>query len=281
MCQILFGLRLDCDKWNRWCRCVVECQQTTLPHHLLTWRHPQQQHQQVEMMGGGEWTVPRDLLVKCLVQLNLVQCIQDTLFFPSHTNIENDRENPSLAQTGSRHTPQEDHQKPIMYNNFTTQQIFTLIDCLLEMHGFAKHFNSNHNQRHLLQRAGIRGSLRPNLLQQETCALACALRILFRMLADPSRQHQKTQVEERLLCECRSALQYYSTLPYSHRQAWTNILILILTNFLNMSSKQFSNHARYLYSHFYDVSCFNPQHPGLRSLLRHFFYRREREREGD
>ncbi|KAK4309514.1 hypothetical protein Pmani_018866 [Petrolisthes manimaculis] len=110
------GWRLDCDQWNRWCRCVVECQQKTLP-----WKYPQQQYQQIEMMGGDEWTVPRNLLVKCLVQLNLVHCIQDTLFFPSHTNIENDQENPSLAQTGSTHTPQEDHQNPIMYNYFTTQ----------------------------------------------------------------------------------------------------------------------------------------------------------------
>ncbi|KAK4309513.1 hypothetical protein Pmani_018865 [Petrolisthes manimaculis] len=126
----------------------------------------------------------------------------------------------------------------------------------MKIHGFAKHFNSNHNQRNLLQRADIRDGLKPNLLQQETIALACALKILFRMLADPTRQHQKAQVEEYLMRECGSALQYYSNLPYSHRQAWTNILILILTNFRNMSSKQ---------------------HPGLHSLLRHFLPERETE----
>ena len=42
-----------------------------------------------------------------------------------------------------------------MYNNMNLDQLLLLIDCLIESHMFARAFNSNHEQRNLLWKAGI------------------------------------------------------------------------------------------------------------------------------
>ncbi len=41
-----------------------------------------------------------------------------------------------------------------MYNNMSFDQLLLLIDCLIESHMFARAFNSNHDQRNLLWKAG-------------------------------------------------------------------------------------------------------------------------------
>lgn len=41
-----------------------------------------------------------------------------------------------------------------MYRYLTSEQLFKLLDCLLESHRFAKAFNSNNEQRTLLWKAG-------------------------------------------------------------------------------------------------------------------------------
>ena len=47
--------------------------------------------------------------------------------------------------------------------------------------------------------SGFRGRTRPNLFRQETTSLGCALRILYRMLADEERADDYLVIEERLL----------------------------------------------------------------------------------
>jgi len=42
-----------------------------------------------------------------------------------------------------------------MFHFLTSQQLFQLIDCLMESHVFAKTFNSNQEQRSLLWKAGV------------------------------------------------------------------------------------------------------------------------------
>jgi len=41
-----------------------------------------------------------------------------------------------------------------MFNNLTNDQLLLLVDCLIESHIFARTFNSNHEQRNLLWKAG-------------------------------------------------------------------------------------------------------------------------------
>lgn len=51
--------------------------------------------------------------------------------------------------------PEQQRMEQGMYHNLTAQHLFTLVDCLLQSHSFAKTFNSNHEQRNLLWKAGI------------------------------------------------------------------------------------------------------------------------------
>jgi len=89
--------------------------------------------------------------------------------------------------------------------------------------------------------AGFKGKSKPNLLKQETSSLACGLRILFRMYMDESRVSAWEEVQQRLLNVCSEALSYFLTLTSeSHREAWTNLLLLFLTKVLKISDSRVS-----------------------------------------
>ncbi|NWR53791.1 BIG1 protein, partial [Regulus satrapa] len=89
--------------------------------------------------------------------------------------------------------------------------------------------------------AGFKGKSKPNLLKQETSSLACGLRILFRMYMDESRTSAWEEVQQRLLNVCSEALSYFLTLTSeSHREAWTNLLLLFLTKVLKISDERVS-----------------------------------------
>lgn len=64
-----------------------------------------------------------------------------------------------------------DTQDQGMYRFLTSQQLFKLLDCLLESHRFAKAFNSNNEQRTALWKAG-----RPSMshsVTENTLACGC------------------------------------------------------------------------------------------------------------
>lgn len=120
------------------------------------------------------------LLIKCVVQLELIQTIDNIVFFPA-TSKKEDAENFAAAQVklkllkktqgifflcvklslssfkrDASHVaalPAETQDQG-MYRYLTSQQLFKLLDCLLESHRFAKAFNSNNEQRTLLWKAG-------------------------------------------------------------------------------------------------------------------------------
>ena len=83
--------------------------------------------------------------------------------------------------------------------------------------------------------AGFKGGSKPNLLQQETQSLACVLRILFKMAGDESRRNAWGAIQARLIAVCKEALEYFLCLQSeAHREAWTCILLLVLTRILKM-----------------------------------------------
>lgn len=128
-----------------------------------------------------------------------------------------------------------------MYPNLSSKHLFVLIDCLLQSHRFAKAFNSNHDQRNILWKAGFQGNVKPNLLKQETQSLACVLRILFKMYCDETRQEDWTKIQNKLITVCKEALEYFLCLQSeTHRDAWTCILLLILTRIFKMSDERVS-----------------------------------------
>lgn len=111
----------------------------------------------------------------------------------------------------------------------------------LQSHRFAKSFNINHEQRNLLWKAGYRGSVKPNLLKQETQSLACCLRILFKMYCDESRRTHWVVIENKLIAVCQEGLDYFLKLQSeAHRDAWTSLLLLVLTRLLKMPDDRVS-----------------------------------------
>ncbi|XP_069777423.1 brefeldin A-inhibited guanine nucleotide-exchange protein 1 isoform X2 [Narcine bancroftii] len=184
------------------------------------------------------------LLIKCVVQLELIQTIDNIVFFPA-TSKKEDAENLAAAQRDAIDTDVHvEKQDQGMYHYLTSKQLFKLLDCLLESHRFAKSFNSNNEQRTALWKAGFKGKSKPNLLKQETSSIACGLRILFRMYTDKNRSDAWVEVQQRLLNVCSEALSYFLTLTSeSHREAWTNLLLLFLTKVLKINDERFKAHA--------------------------------------
>ncbi|XP_061181615.1 brefeldin A-inhibited guanine nucleotide-exchange protein 1-like isoform X3 [Saccostrea echinata] len=215
------------------------------------------------------------LLIKCVVQLELIQTIDDIVFFPA-TSRKEDAENLVAAQGGSTEDLQDGSQQREdqgMYQFLASDQLFLLADCLLESHKFAKAFNSNHEQRNILWKAGFRGKAKPNLLKQETQSLACLFRILFRMYNDESRMDAWKDVENMLITVCRESLEYYLSLQSdSHREAWGSLMILLITRLLKLTDDRFKIHAAAYYNLMCDVIMFDLKLE-MRSTLRKFFSR--------
>ncbi|XP_063814964.1 brefeldin A-inhibited guanine nucleotide-exchange protein 2 isoform X2 [Pseudophryne corroboree] len=309
---ILNGEKFSPEVWDQTCNCMLDIFKTTIPSVLLTWRpsrieddssekrydldidrqslssldrnpseraHSQQSNTTEENWKGkpserlADQKLFAGLLIKCVVQLELIQTIDNIVFFPA-TSKKEDAEHLAAAQ---RDTLEDDihieseHQG--MYKFMSTPHLFKLLDCLQESHSFAKAFNSNNEQRTALWRAGFKGKSKPNLLKQETSSLACCLRILFRMYTDEQRRASWEDIEKRLLSVCSEALSYFITVnSESHREAWTNLLLLLLTKTLKVSDVKFKAHASKYYPHLCEIMQFDLI-PELRAVLRKFFLR--------
>ncbi|XP_069507381.1 brefeldin A-inhibited guanine nucleotide-exchange protein 2 [Ambystoma mexicanum] len=309
---ILNGEKFSCEVWDQTCTCMLEIFKTTIPSVLLTWRpsgmedDSSEKHFDMDLdrqslssmdknpseRGQSQFSNQTDenwkgktsgkladqklfagLLIKCVVQLELIQTIDNIVFYPA-TSKKEDAEHLAAAQRDTLdadiHIDTEDQG---MYKYMSSQHLFKLLDCLQESHSFAKAFNSNSEQRTALWRAGFKGKSKPNLLKQETSSLACCLRILFRMYIDEKRKDSWDDIQERLLKVCSEALAYFITVnSESHREAWTNLLLLLLTKTLKISDEKFIAHASKYYPYLCEIMQFDLI-PELRAVLRKFFLR--------
>ncbi|KAH0950826.1 hypothetical protein HN011_007853 [Eciton burchellii] len=300
------GIKFDEETWEKTCQCVLDIFESTLPSALLTWK-PQSPNKESDLdviTGDSDShhigilkrsnsaqslnteTLPKaklfsSLQIKCVVQLELIQTIDNIVFYPA-TSRKEDQENLALAQADMLNGKSSelvkagaDQQKEEqgMYCALTTNHLLQLVECLLRSHRFAKSFNSDHEQRNVLWKAGFRGNVKPNLLKQETQSLACALRILFKMYSDEAHRADWPKVETRLVEVACEALEYFLAIANeAHRDAWTPILLLLLTRILKMSDHRFAVHASTCYPSLCEVMCFDLK-PELRSVLRRFFLR--------
>ncbi|KAK5863090.1 hypothetical protein PBY51_000146 [Eleginops maclovinus] len=237
---ILNGEKFSPEVWQITCSCMLEIFQNTSPHALLTWRPAGQDEETADgkhfdadfdsvsqssydralserghsqMSSDDTWKGKSSarvsdqklfagLLIKCVVQLELIQTIDNIVFFPA-TSKKEDAENMAAAQRDALEESETEGggagSEQGMYRHMTSAHLFKLLDCLLESHTFAKDFNSNNEQRTALWRAGFKGKSKPNLLKQETSSLACSLRILFRMYSDRQLQDSWPDIQTRLL----------------------------------------------------------------------------------
>uniref|UniRef100_A0A8C4NTK4 ADP-ribosylation factor guanine nucleotide-exchange factor 2 (brefeldin A-inhibited) n=1 Tax=Dicentrarchus labrax TaxID=13489 RepID=A0A8C4NTK4_DICLA len=265
---ILNGEKFSSEVWNITCSCMLEIFQNTSPHALLTWRPAGQDEETTDRVSDQKLFA--GLLIKCVVQLELIQTIDNIVFYPA-TSKKEDAENMAAAQSeaeGGEAGPEQG-----MYRHMTSAHLFKLLDCLLESHTFAKDFNSNNEQRTALWRAGFKGKSKPNLLKQETSSLACSLRILFRMYSDRQLLDSWPDIQTRLLLVCSEALAYFISLTSeSHREAWNSLLMLLLTRTLRLPDDKFKPHASCYYPHLCEMMQFDLI-PELRAVLRRFFLR--------
>uniref|UniRef100_A0A3Q3MQ22 ADP-ribosylation factor guanine nucleotide-exchange factor 2 (brefeldin A-inhibited) n=1 Tax=Mastacembelus armatus TaxID=205130 RepID=A0A3Q3MQ22_9TELE len=280
---ILNGEKFSPDVWNITCSCMLEIFQNTSPHALLTWRPAGQdeeaadgKHLVIRQCDFSDQKLFAGLLIKCVVQLELIQTIDNIVFYPA-TSKKEDAENMAAAQRDALDEPEAEGGKlgsdQGMYRYMTSAHLFKLLDCLLESHTFAKDFNSNNEQRTALWRAGFKGKSKPNLLKQETSSLACSLRILFRMYSDPQLQDSWPDIQTRLLLVCSEALAYFINLTSeSHREAWNSLLMLLLTRTLRLPDDKFKPHASCFYPQLCEMMQFDLI-PELRAVLRRFFLR--------
>uniref|UniRef100_W5M5H3 ARF guanine nucleotide exchange factor 2 n=1 Tax=Lepisosteus oculatus TaxID=7918 RepID=W5M5H3_LEPOC len=310
---ILNGEKFSPEVWEHTCLCMLDIFHNTSPHVLLTWRPASQEedtgekHMDVEVDSHSQSSYERNLsdrgqsqmsnasdetwkgksyakiadqklfawlLIKCVVQLELIQTIDNIVFYPA-TSKKEDADNMTAAQRDAldEGAPEEVGSQG-MYGYMSSLHLFKLLDCLLESHSFAKAFNSNNEQRTALWRAaGFKGKSKPNLLKQETSSLACCLRILFRMYMDDKLKDSWSAIQARLLRVCSEALAYFITLTSeSHREAWTSLLLLLLTKTLKLTDDKFRDHASCYYPYLCEIMQFDLI-PELRVVLRRFFLR--------
>uniref|UniRef100_A0A8C0B6F9 ADP ribosylation factor guanine nucleotide exchange factor 2 n=1 Tax=Buteo japonicus TaxID=224669 RepID=A0A8C0B6F9_9AVES len=244
---ILNGQKFSPEVWGQTCNCMLEIFKTTIPHVCL-----------IDVL------VPEnsDSREQCKVDHSAVLYCSNISLVPKH-GIWN-------ALDADIHIDTEDQG---MYKYMSSHHLFKLLDCLQESHSFSKAFNSNYEQRTVLWRAGFKGKSKPNLLKQETSSLACCLRILFRMYVDENRRESWDAIQQRLLSVCSEALAYFITVnSESHREAWTNLLLLLLTKTLKISDEKFRAHASTYYPYLCEIMQFDLI-PELRAVLRKFFLR--------
>ncbi|CAF3751735.1 unnamed protein product [Rotaria sp. Silwood1] len=225
----------------------------------------------------------QNLSIKCIVQVELIQTIDNIIFYPS-TSKKEDLQYISIAHAlASTPIGQENltyitysddlYNDHGMYSYMSFDQLILLVDCLIESHMFARTFNSNNEQRNILWKAGYRGKAKPNLLTQETNSIACAFRILFRLYSDQKHINSHDILKRRILNLTRDCFEYYSTLQSEiHRDAWTSVLMLILTKLLKFNEEQFKYYSIEFYSLISEIVVFDLK-PELRYILREFLLR--------
>ncbi|XP_057662143.1 brefeldin A-inhibited guanine nucleotide-exchange protein 1 isoform X1 [Diorhabda carinulata] len=289
------GNKFNQKTWEKTCQCMLDIFNSTLPSALLTWKPESMKTMAVIEQNGDvgpnkgilkrssyhqdvsidNAEVFNSLAIKSVVQLELIQTIDNIVFYPA-TSRKEDAETLAFAtadMTGGGSLTECQREEQGMYRLLSSPHLLQLTECLLQSHRFAKAFNINHEQRNLLWKAGFKGSTKPNLLKQETQSLACLLRILFKMYCDEGRQEHWPIIETTLITVCQEALEYFLSLQSeNHREAWTSLLLLVMTRLLKMPDSRFGVHTSRYYTHLCEIVCFDLK-AELRSILRRVFLR--------
>lgn len=210
---ISLGTKFSDDTWFQTSECIIGIFKSTRPEGLLTWK-PQAATKHKNTQEDKQLFA--SLKIKCIVQLELIQTIDNIIFFPSTSRKEDAEliadiqseleqragrsQNSAISVTRSQPKDADKQEERLgMYSHMSTSILLKLTDCLMESHMFAKQFNCNHEQRNILWKAGFHGNAKPNLLGQESQSLSTALRILFRIYADEARRDCWQQVQQRLI----------------------------------------------------------------------------------
>ena len=264
------GGKMTQQQWNYACQVVQKLFSDTLPHQLLTWTPPKDSN--IASSSSEPAKIFGPSLICCVVQLELIHAIDGILFLPLTSRKEDESYLQAAKDVEILAPNRIDEHSDGMIFKLSSHHLMILLDSLIESHKFARSFNSNNEQRTLLWKASFRGKNKPNLIQQETSSLACALRLLFCILNNDKHEQVWDHLENRLNVLCREAFEYYMTLSDGHRDSWTSLLILLLTKILQMDEDKFAIHFFRFYQHLCQMIAMDLK-PELRAILRKVFLR--------
>jgi brefeldin A-inhibited guanine nucleotide-exchange protein len=218
------GMRFQEKTWCESAECISSIFKATIPSELLTWKPSKPKHPD----DAKFFTATK---IKCVVQLELIQTIDNIIFFPSASRREDEEliadlqselesragrnthavnrqsvvnssrnGGGSVTQSSGRDAApdQRQNEEMGMYAFISTPILIKLVDVLMQSHDFAKTFNGNQEQRNVLWKAGFHDNTKPNLLSQETQSLCTAARILFKIYQDQARTESWPDVQDRL-----------------------------------------------------------------------------------
>ncbi|VDD93759.1 unnamed protein product [Enterobius vermicularis] len=189
-------------------------------------------------------TLFSSLLVRCVVQLELVDAVNHIVFGSGAMHKDDVHAFPSthLSSKDALREPSGEVQNGIiqsdeiffgadddgLFSYIGADRLLCLVNCLLQSHRLAQKFNGNNAQRTLLWKAGFKGRSKPNLLRQETHSVRSALGILYRLysISSVDRKLDVKKELKRIVCD---AINYFLELNTDqHKQAWNLVLHLIL-----------------------------------------------------
>lgn len=165
------------SNWDNICNRLIKLMVITRPNELF-----------FELDNGEENTSPPlglafapkpsrkqfpKIIVKCVLHLLVIQTL--------HKILNSQKRNEIYGALSQRH-------------------VFKLGDCFYDSFQFAKSFNMNNSLRQALHQMGFMKQV-PNLIKQETSAVACYLVLLSRMFSDKSPQQAliSREIERRLI----------------------------------------------------------------------------------
>jgi len=304
------GSKFNAESWDNLCTCLHDVFSSTTPTLLTTWRpnsklktdsrppsvdpsllleidgdigyppprhhshRPGQQQHQEPASVAEQHKLFSVLAVKCIVQLELIQSIDNIVFYPA-TSKREDAETLARAQNNNIESVESKHEggrlDKGMYSSLSLHHLYTLLDCLIQAHRFARNFNADSEQRTILWKSGFIGNAKPNLLKQETQSLSCCLRIMFRLYFDKSRSDCWSEIENRLVPLCSEVISYFLSLTSeAHSEAWTPVLLLLFTQLARLEDERLRIFSRPLYPLLCQIWCVEVR-PEVCSVLRNLF----------
>ncbi|CAL2028511.1 unnamed protein product [Caenorhabditis brenneri] len=174
------GERFTEEMWEQTIELIRELFAATLPKSLLTWEPPSSNGMISEDRSNGSDALFTEQIVFCVVQNELVEAV-------SRIVLGDHRESTKSLQADG------------LFTQMSPQLLLSICDALAESHKLAKQFNDNNGQRTLLWKAGLRGSSKPNLINQETRSLSAMLAIILRLLYDLRAKEIAGQISIRVL----------------------------------------------------------------------------------
>lgn len=184
------GERFTESMWEQTIELIRELFAATLPKSLLTWEPPSSNGIVSEDRTNGSDALFTEQIVFCVVQNELVEAVSRIVLGDLRESTK------SLQAEG-------------LFTQMSPQLLLSICDALAESHKLAKQFNDNNGQRTLLWKAGLRGSSKPNLINQETRSLSAMLAIILRLLYDLRAKEIAEQISLRVLEVVSLALNGY------------------------------------------------------------------------